>query len=317
MYAIDMQQSVLNTSPHDDLAEALKRAVRAYGDRHANADGLAMPPVPGLRIMRKYEPSGPMRSMYRPLVCLVLQGAKLMAVGREQRLFRERQSVILGIDAPVIGQVVEASRHQPYLAVAIELDMEIMQGVALEIGATQASSESESTLFVETLDDTILNCAVRLMRLIDHPEAISVVRPAVLRELHYWLLTSTHGPNLRRLCLPNSHTERITRAINILRADFRKPITVERLASAADLGLTAFRRHFRALTSLSPNQFQKQLRLLEARRLMMTQGYGASRAAFEVGYSSASQFSRDYARMFGSPPREDLRKGVDQLGESE
>lgn len=311
MYASRMHQPAMNTLTYGDLAAALKRAVRSYGDRHANADGLALPPVPGLRMVRTYAPGVPTRTMYRPLVCLVLQGAKLMTVGRhEQRLFKEGQSVILGVDAPVIGQIVKASRDEPYLAVAIELDMTVMQSVALEIGTSEASSPSDTTLFVETLDDTILNCAVRLMRLIDHPEAISVVRPAVLRELHYWLLTSTHGPILRRLCLPNGHIERITRAINVLRADFRKPVAVEKLAQVAGLSLTAFRRHFRAITSVSPNQFQKQLRLLEARRLMMTDGYSASRAAFEVGYLSASQFSREYARQFGSPPREDLRKGI-------
>lgn len=311
MYAIQMQQPASNTLRYDDLAVALKRAVRAYGDRHSNADGLALPPVPGLRMMRTYAPGAPMRSMYRPLVCLVLQGAKQMTVGRhDQRLFKAGQSVIVGVDAPVIGQIVEASRDEPYLAVAVELDMTVMQSVAIEIGASEASSSSEATLFVESLDDTILNCAVRLMRLIDHPEAIPVVRPAVLRELHYWLLTSTHGPSLRRLCLPDSHFERIARAINLLRADFRKPVAVEKLAQVAGLSLTAFRRHFRAMTSVSPNQFQKQLRLAEARRLMMTDGYNASRAAFEVGYASVSQFSREYTRHFGSSPREDVRKGI-------
>lgn len=308
MYAIHMQQTATNSLAYRDLAEALKRAVRSYADRHSNADGLAIPPVPGLRMLRVYAPGSPMRSIYRPLVCLVLQGAKLMTVNREQRLFRGGQSVIVGIDAPVIGQIVEASRDKPYLALAIELDMMAMQSVVLEFGANEVPSRPETTLFLETLDDTILSCAMRLMRLIDHPEAIPVVGPAVLRELHYWLLTSSHGPTLRQLCLPNSHVERITRAINMLRADFRKSIAVEKLAQTAGLSLTAFRRHFRAITSVSPNQFQKLLRLVEARRLMMASGYSASRAAFEVGYLSASQFSREYARMFGSPPREDLRR---------
>jgi AraC-like DNA-binding protein len=311
-----MQQTAANTLTYGDIAEALKCAVRSYGDRHANSDGLALPPVPGLRMIRAYAPSGAMRSMYRPLVCLVLQGAKLMTVGREERLFTGGQSLILGVDVPVIGRIVEASRDKPYLAVAIELDMTVMQSVAIEIGTAEAACPSDATLFVESLDETILNCAARLMRLIDHPEAVPVLRPAILRELHYWLLTSSHGPSLRRLCLPNSHIERITRAINFIRSDFRKPIAVDRLANTAGLSLTAFRRHFRAVTSLSPNQFQKQLRLIEARRLMLTHGHSASRAAFEVGYQSASQFSREYARMFGAPPRQDLRKGVDLLGSS-
>jgi AraC-like DNA-binding protein len=308
MYAIHMQETATNTFAYGDLAEALKRAVRSYADRHCDAEGFAIPPVPGLRMLRVYAPGGPMRAIYKPLVCLVLQGAKLVTIHREQRVFRGGQSVIIGVDAPAIGHIVEASRDKPYLAVAVELDMLALQSVALDLGVNETPSRPETTLFVETLDDALLNCALRLMRLIDHPEAIPVVRPAVLRELHYWLLTSRHGPALRQLCLPNSHIERIARAVKILRADFRKPIAVETLAHAAGLSLTAFRRHFRAITSVSPNQFQKQLRLAEARRLMTTSGYSASRAAFEVGYLSASQFSRDYARMFGSPPREDLRR---------
>lgn len=310
MYACRMQQTATTRLLYADTARVLKQAVRSYAERHANPDGLSLPPVPSLRMMCAYAPSGPMRSIYRPLVCLVLQGAKLMTVGREQRRFTQGQSVIVGVDAPVIGQIVEASCDQPYLAVAIELDMAVLQSVALEIGTNPTPGRSEPTLFVETLDDTILSCALRLTRLIDHPEALAVVHPAVMRELHYWLLISPQGPNLRRLCLPNSHAERITRAINILRAEFKKNIAVDRLASVAGLSPTAFRRHFRAITSVSPNQFQKQLRLAEARRLMVAQGLSASRAAFEVGYLSASQFSRDYTRMFGAPPREDLRKGV-------
>lgn len=303
-----MQRAETKPFAYADLLEALKSAVRSYADRHCDADGFAIPPVPGLKMLRVYAPCGPMSSIYRPLVCLVLQGAKLVTIHGEQRTFRGGQSIIIGMDAPVIGHIVEASRDKPYLALAIELDMLAMQSVLLELGVNEAPRRPESTLFVESLEDAILNCAIRLMRLIDRPEAIPVVRPAVLRELHYWLLTGTHAHTLRQWCLPNSHIERVARAVKILRADFRKSIAVERLADAAGLSLTAFRRHFRSITSVSPNQFQKQLRLAEARRLMMSSGYSASRAAFEVGYLSASQFSREYARMFGSPPRKDLSR---------
>ncbi len=292
-----------------DSLEALCRAVRSYSDSHGNEDGLAMTPVPGLRMMRAFAPTGPMRSVYRPLVCLVLQGAKRLTVAGKEQEFRGGQAVVVAVDAPVLGQIVEASRGAPYLAVAVELDMAVMHSVAIESGPSRQARKSKSTLFVDSFDDTILSCAVRLMRLIDHPEAIPVVRTAVLRELHYWLLVSSHGEALRALCLPNSYTDRISRAISVLRADFRKSIAVGQLASIAGLGLTAFRRHFRAITSISPNQFQKQLRLVEAKRLMLSEGISASHAALEVGYQSASQFSRDYARLFGAPPRDHLRRG--------
>jgi AraC-like DNA-binding protein len=299
---------------YHDLLEALRRAVRMHADRHGNSEGLALTPVPGLRMMRSFAPTGPMRSVYRPLVCLVLQGAKRLTVAGNEQQFSGGQSVIVAVDSPVLGQIIEASRSAPYLAVAIELDMAVMHAVAIESGPPGKARRISSTLFVDSLDDTILNCAVRLMRLIDHPEAVPVVRDAVLRELYYWLLASPHGAALRGLCLPNSHADRISRAIDILRADFREPIEVAKLAGAAGLSLTAFRRHFRGITSISPNQFQKQLRLVEARRLMLSEGTQASQAAYEVGYQSASQFSRDYARLFGAPPREHLRRGMDMSG---
>jgi AraC-like DNA-binding protein len=294
-----------------DPFEALRRAVRSYADRQGNADGLALTPVPGLRMMRAYAPTGPMRSVYRPLVCLVLQGAKRLTIAGNEQVYRGGQAVVVAVDTPVLGQIVEASRNAPYLAVAVELDMAVMHAVAIESGVPCKANKISGTLFVDSFDDIMLNCAARLMRLIDHPEAIPVVRDAVLRELHYWLLASSHGAALRALCLPNSHTERISRAINFLRADFRKPIAVDRLARIAGLSPTAFRRHFRNITSVSPNQFQKQLRLVEARRLMLSEGISASHAAFEVGYQSASQFSRDYARLFGAPPRAHLRSGIE------
>jgi AraC-like DNA-binding protein len=298
---------------YHDLLESLRRAVRIYADRHGNFDGLALPPVPGLRMMRSYAPTGAMRSVYRPLVCLVLQGAKKLTIAGHEQTFRAGQSVVVAVDSPVLGQIVEASTSTPYLAVAIELDLAVMHAVAIESGPKEVRAPS-GTLFVDSLDDTILSCAVRLMRLVDHPEAVPIVRDAVLRELYYWLLASSHGASLRALSLPNSHADRISRAINVLRSDFREPIAVGKLANVAGLSLTAFRRHFRGITSISPNQFQKQLRLVEARRLMLSDGHSASQAAFGVGYQSASQFSRDYTRLFGAPPREHLRRQIDARG---
>ncbi|WP_407353807.1 AraC family transcriptional regulator N-terminal domain-containing protein [Luteimonas sp. R10] len=286
--------------------EALKQAVLRYADAHADADGIAHTPVPGLRMMRVRAPTGPMRSVYRPLVCLILQGAKQMTVGGERRLFRAGQSAMVGVDVPVIGQIVEASRDAPYLAVAVELDMAILHDVALRTSAGPPPGHAGTArVFADDLDDTIVSCATRLMRLLDHPGAEPVVRPAVLQELHYWLLASRHGHELRRLSLPNGQVRRIAAAVELVRQEFRQPLPVERLAAVASMSPSAFRRHFKATTSLAPLQLQKQLRLIEARRLMMTQGWTASRAAAEVGYVSVPQFTREYRRMFGAPPRRD------------
>lgn len=265
-----------------------------------------MSPVKGLRMMRAYKPIGPIRSMYRPLVCLILQGSKQMTVGREERLFEAGQSAIVGIDVPVIGRITQASRERPYLAVAIEIDLSVLQDVVLHAPPVVALPERQATpLFVEDLDATIISCASRMVALIDHLEAEPLLRPAILLELHYWLLRSRHGQHIRNLVLPDGATHRIAASIERIRQDFRDELSIEKLAEMSHMSLSAFHRRFRALTSLSPLQFQKQLRLIEARRLMLSEGRNAGEAARMVGYGSASQFTREYHRMFGAPPKRD------------
>ena len=289
----------------------LKDAVRSYADRHADSDCVALTPVPGLRVMRVAAPNEPLRSMYRPLVCLVLQGAKLLVAGREERAFEAGQAVIVGVDLPVTGRIIKASADEPYLAIAIELDMQIVQQLASEVRQPSAPSASAPSLFDERFDEDALSCAFRLMRLIDNPEAVPVLRPAILRELHYWLLRSRHGASLGQLAIPDGYQQRIARAIEVLRTDYRKPIPVTRLADASSMSVSAFHRHFKAVTSLSPRQFQKQLRLIEARRLLLMEGSPAGRAASAVGYQSMSQFNRDYSRFFGAPPKRDARTATE------
>jgi AraC-like DNA-binding protein len=294
-------------NPTCAVLESLKDAVRTYASAHANADGLALPPIPGLRMMCRDRPSGPMRSMYRPLVCLILQGAKQITAGRTERVYSAGQAVIVGVDIPVVGTVIQASRAQPYLAIAIELDMSIMHSVASQVPGV-AANESSPVLSAEELDEEVLMCTSRLMRLIDHPSATPVLRSAVLQELHYWLLATAYGPTLRSLSAPQGNAQRIATAITHLRKNFHQPITVEALAATVSMSASAFHRHFRAVTTLSPLQFQKQLRLIEARRLMLNEGMTARQAAYQVGYESASQFTREYVRMFGSPPRKDVAR---------
>lgn len=293
---------------NSSVLEPLKAAVRSYTHTHANADGLALPPIPGLRMMCRYQPSGPLRSMYRPLVCLILQGAKRIAAGRSEQVFAAGQAVIVGVDHPVVGTVVEASRAEPYLAIAVELDMTVMHAVTAQIPDSRVPSGSKDVLSAEKLDQDILMCASRLMRLIEDPDAAPIVRPAVLQELHYWLLKSAYGATLRTLSAPHGNAQRIAAAIDLLRKNFHLPMAVETLACAASMSASAFHRHFRAVTSLSPLQFQKQLRLIEARRLMLNEGSTARQAAFRVGYGSHSQFTREYVRMFGASPRRDTAK---------
>jgi AraC-like DNA-binding protein len=286
--------------------DSLKQAVHAYASTRANGDGLALTPIPGLRMMCVDAPRGELHSIYRPLVCLVLQGAKHMTVGREERLFSAGDSVIVSADMPVVGRIARASRDEPYLAIAVELDMSILREIAAHLGEVAPQRPSEiRTLFAVDTDAAAVDCAMRLMRLLDDPTAVPLLRPGILRELHYWLLSSQHGAALRAMAAPDGYASRLATAIALLRREYRTRISIDRLAAEAAMSLTAFHKHFKHMTSLSPGQYQKRLRLIEARRLMLDEGYSATSAAFEVGYESVSQFTREYGRMFKTPPKRD------------
>lgn len=213
--------------------------------------------------------------------------------------------MIVTADMPVNGHIVEASRTAPYLAIAIELDFALIRDIDAELSATHQSRSEVPTVLVSGLDEAALDCALRLMRLLERPEAIPVLHPAINRELHYWLLSGPHGAALRALAFPTSNASRLATSIAILRKEYGTRIPVSRLAKAAGMSLTAFHVQFKQLTSLTPLQFQKRLRLIEARRLMVQEGSSATRAALDVGYESISQFTREYARMFGAPPKRD------------
>jgi AraC-like DNA-binding protein len=289
--------------------DALKHAVRAYAASHANADGLSLASLAGLRMMCLTAPRGDLHSIYRPLICLVLQGAKRMAVGREERVFSAGESVIVSADMPVVGRIVQATAEEPYLAIAIELDVAILRDLSSQLGEVLTPrSAAIKTLFSSDTEPAVLDCATRLMSLLDRPEAAPFLRPGILRELHYWLLTGNHGPALRAIADPGSHAARLGAAIALLRTEYRSRLPLACLAETAAMSLTAFHKRFKHLTSLTPGQYQKRLRLIEARRLMVDEGSTASSAAFAVGYESVSQFTREYRRLFQAPPKQDAMR---------
>ncbi len=295
------------------MSDRLTQAVLTYSKGRADADGLVTTPVDGLTLMRIHAPTELRRTLYKPLVCIVLSGAKQVLAGDVDQPFAAGQSVIVSLDRPVFSRVVRASLGEPYLAVALTLDMALVREVLLDLPEDAASGTGspwqDPAFFAEETREAVADCALRLVNLLDRPQAIPVLRAPIVKELHYWLLAGRHGPAIRRLAALDGHAERIARAIAVIRAEFARPILVERLAVIAGMSASSFHQHFKAATSLSPRQFQKQLRLLEARRLMAHEGAAASRAAFAVGYESVSQFTRDYGRMFGAPPRRDIGDG--------
>jgi AraC-like DNA-binding protein len=280
-------------------------AVRRHTEAHADREGQANTPIAGLTTVRATAPSGLVHAVARPLVCLVLQGRKHVAMGAQGWLFGAGDSLLITADVPTVSQVVQASAAAPYLSFVLELDPALIAELAAQM--TAAEAVDAAPVRIDQTDAQVADAALRLMRLLDRPAAIPMLHAQLVRELHYWLLAGRHGAALRRIGWQDGHTRRIGRAVALLRADFAQALPVERLAAAAGMSASSFHEHFRALTSLSPLQFQKQLRLIEARRLMLAEGVSASAAAFRVGYESAPQFTRDYGRLFGTSPARDAR----------
>ena len=285
------------------MTDTLLNAVRRHTETHAGPAGLAQTPIPGLAIVRATSPTGLVHAISRPLVCLVLQGSKQVAMGTQVFTFAAGESLLITADVPTVSQVTRASAAAPYLSLVLELDPTITVDLAVQMKAGFVAESAP--VRVEPTDAEVADAALRLMRLLDRTAAGPVLHAIRVRELHYWLLAGRHGAAIRRLGWPEGHAQRVSRAVAVLRAEFARPLPVERLAAAAGMSPSSFHRHFRAVTSLSPLQFQKQLRLIEARRLMLAEGASASRAAFSVGYESVPQFTREYGRMFGLPPVRD------------
>lgn len=285
------------------MIKGLLEVVRRYLAHHADATGLAQTPIPGLTTIRSTTPSSLEYSISRPLACLVLQGKKQVTMGTQTLTFEAGDSLLITADVPIVSQVLQASVETPYMSLVMDLDPAVITELTLEMHADPAA-EGAAVRFQPT-DTEVADAALRLMQLLDRPESVSVLHKQRVRELHYWLLAGRHGAAIRRLGYPDGHEQRIARAVTLLRAEFTRPLPVERLAAVAGMSHSSFYQHFRNVTSLSPLQFQKQLRLIEARRLMMAEGVSASSAAFAVGYESVSQFSREYRRMFSQPPSRD------------
>lgn len=283
----------------------LLHAVGRHADAHADAAGIGQTPIPGLMTVRATAPSGLLYAISRPLVCLVVQGSKHVTMGGQGFGFSAGDSLLITADVPTVSQITRASVAAPYLSLVLELDAAILADLSAQVG--DAGGDDHAPVRVDPTDSEVADAALRLICMLDRPKSIPVLQGQLLREMHYWLLIGRHGTAIRRLGWPDGHAQRIARAVAVLRAEFARPLRVEQLATIAGMSPSSFHQHFRSLTSLSPLQFQKQLRLIEARRLMLAEGTNASSAAFAVGYESVPQFTREYGRMFGSSPVREIK----------
>ncbi|MFC0219785.1 AraC family transcriptional regulator N-terminal domain-containing protein [Pseudochelatococcus lubricantis] len=287
------------------MIQLLLETVRRYAQAHANGTGVAQTPIPCLTIIRETAPTALQYAINKPLVALVLQGSKRVTMGSRTFDFGAGDSLLITADVPTISQITKARLDAPYLALIVDLDLALIEGLVVEIGFSPFAADIP--IRVDRTETEVTDAALRLMRLLDRPASVPILQSQLIRELHYWLLSGRHGGAIRALGVVDSHALRIARSVALIRDHFARPLRVEHLAEVAKMSLSSFHEHFRTITSLSPLQFQKQLRLIEARRLMLAEGEMISNAAYAVGYESISQFTREYGRMFGLPPARDIK----------
>ncbi|MEX0303399.1 MAG: AraC family transcriptional regulator [Leisingera sp.] len=242
---------------------------------------------------------------YEPIMCLVLQGAKEAHLEDRTIRYGAGMSLIVSHALPVSAGVIDASPEKPYVSLALKLDLATARSLYDEVGAVEGKDRASHSMSVADGDAALIDAMARLFRLSHDPVEVQALAPLVLKEIHFRLLRAQHGGMLRQLLLHESPASRISKAISMIREGYRAALPVSELAAAAGMSQSTFHEHFKALTSSTPLQYQKELRLLEARRLLMSGGKSVAAAAYDVGYESPTQFSREYTRKFGVPPRDE------------
>ncbi|MBU1383744.1 MAG: AraC family transcriptional regulator [Alphaproteobacteria bacterium] len=260
--------------------------------------------VPGLQLIGSTAVTEAQQLVYEPMLCIILEGAKNTTLGAETHAYRAGQYLVVSADLPVSGQVIEA----PYLAVGIPLDPAMIADLLAETGGAAPETAPVRALAVSDMDADLIDTVTRLVRLLERPNEAAVLAPMIRRELMWRLLTGERADMVRQIGSAGGRLEQVRRAIRWLRQNYAEPMRIERLAEVAGMSETSLHRHFKAVTAMSPLQYQKQVRLQEARNLLLSRGRDMAAIGFAVGYDSPSQFSREYSRLFGQPPGRDLER---------
>jgi AraC-like DNA-binding protein len=260
--------------------------------------------IPRVGLVRSDTPTLPVGVVYQPMLYIVAQGVKRTLLGDTIVEYGAGQYLVVSVDLPITGSVVQASPQVPYLALSLELDPAVLADMLLTLPGT-AQDAPLPGLAVSPVTPDLLDAAVRLLRLLDRPADIPMLAPLAEREILYRLLTGAQAPMLRQIALTHSRMAQVGQAIGWIRSHFAEPLRIDAVAQRANMSASTFHRHFKAVTAMSPLQYQKQIRLQEARRLLLAGQADAASIGFAVGYESPSQFSREYARLFGQPPLRD------------
>lgn len=295
----------------NQLQIAVMRAeLAALIDQFTGTDGAHVTLIPRLTLARFSHAQHPVHTVYEPALCVLAQGCKRVLLGDEVYVYDSSHYLVIEQNLPVAGQVVDASPEAPYLSLRLNFDVRDIAALALDLklGDTLRQRASQRGLFTAELLATLLEPLLRLTKLLASPEDVPALAPLITREILYRLLKSPDGWRLAQLAMVDSHSQRITQAISLLSQRFQEPLRVEDLANEVHMSVSSLHHHFKAVTAMSPLQFQKQLRLQEARRVMISEHVDAATAGHRVGYESQSQFNREYSRFFGMPPVRDVKR---------
>lgn len=273
--------------------------------RHVSKTGMVSTPIDRLSLFRADEPTVPLPAVYDASLCIIAQGSKRVSLGEQSLIYDAAHYLLVSVDLPLVGHVITAERETPYLCCKIDIDQAVLADLVMAEGGGAPKADIRA-LAVYRSDNDLIDATCRLMRLLDRPGSIPALAPLIEREILYRLLTGPHGPGLRYMTVADSHLNQVSRAIAAIRAGFDRQLRIGDIAVAAGMSPSSLHEHFKAVTKMTPLAYQKQLRLQEARRLMLAGGVTASSAGFTVGYESPSQFNREYARLFGAPPRRDI-----------
>ncbi|HEY9906611.1 MAG TPA: AraC family transcriptional regulator [Thermosynechococcaceae cyanobacterium] len=284
----------------NELAERIAEAIRQDG---------TIEPLKGLHFNRSSSPSECIHSVSVPAFCVIAQGSKEVLLGSNHYQYDPMHYLLATVELPITSQILEASPEKPYLSLRLDLDSTLASSVMVEAGYPSSRNGADvKAIDVSPLDANLLDAIVRLVRLLDSPAEAHVLAPLIKREIIYRLLMGEQGNRLRQIAVLGGYTHHIARAIDRLRKDFNQPLRIETIAQELGMSVSGFHHHFKSVTAMSPLQFQKQLRLQEARRLMLGESLDATSAAYRVGYDDASHFNREYKRLFGAPPMRDVER---------
>jgi AraC-like DNA-binding protein len=295
------RQTIRAEADLEELAERIARALPRDGMAEVR---------PGLHVQRLSSPSERLHGVLEPSFCVIAQGTKVILLGEDRFRYDPAHYLISTVGVPAIGRVVEASRERPYLSFRLVLDPSVVTSVLVESGGAHPHGDGSGVkaIDVSPLDANLLDATLRLVRMIDTPDEYRALAPLVIREIIYRLLTDTQANRLRHLATTGGHGQHIVRAVKRLNENFAKPLRIEDIAHELGMSVSGFHAHFKAVTAMSPLQFQKRLRLQEARRLMLSEDLDAREAGYRVGYDDQSHFSREYKRHFGEPPIRDVEQ---------